>query len=390
MHKVRLLVVGLVLAQMILVHPTLGFSFHNYSTSLMETVDFDSPRWRISDDYARKEEHLSRKSLFLKTGFASLEDVDFQDGTVEVDLAMTSRTSFVGIVFRAASADEFEIVYFRPFKSGQPDAVQYTPAFNGSMPWQLYNGTGYTAAVEIRHDEWVHTRIDVHGRTLSVYFGNSEKPALVNNDLKHGCSHGAIGLWGIANGGHFSNFKYQVANTDGSSTAPPIVAGKGVITEWKISEAFGVDQRDPEQLPSTSELESLKWQAVSVETPGMVVIDRYRKGPDHVQDFSDPNFKIGRRVGRKFVFARTTIYSERDQIKRMSIGYSDDVSVFLNGRPVFNGRSAYKYRDPGFLGIMSLENDSVYLTLKKGRNDLVLTVAEYFGGWGFICRIDRA
>jgi hypothetical protein len=28
------------------------------------------------------------------------------------------------------------------------------------------------------------------------------------------------------------------------------------------------------------------------------------------------------------------------------------------------------------------------MNLKKGRNDLVLAVAEYFGGWGFICRLD--
>jgi hypothetical protein len=38
---------------------------------------------------------------------------------------------------------------------------------------------------------------------------------------------------------------------------------------------------------------------------------------------------------------------------------------------------------------MDVEDDSVYLNLKKGRNEIVLAVAEYFGGWGFICRIDE-
>jgi hypothetical protein len=37
---------------------------------------------------------------------------------------------------------------------------------------------------------------------------------------------------------------------------------------------------------------------------------------------------------------------------------------------------------------MDVEDDSVYLNLKKGRNEIVLVVAEYFGGWGLICRID--
>ena len=72
----------------------------------------------------------------------------------------------------------------------------------------------------------------------------------------------------------------------------------------------------------------------------------------------------------------------------MSIGYSDDATVFLNARPVFTGRSAFRYRDPGFLGIMDVEDDTVYLDLKKGRNEIVLSVADYFGGWGFICRLD--
>ena len=37
---------------------------------------------------------------------------------------------------------------------------------------------------------------------------------------------------------------------------------------------------------------------------------------------------------------------------------------------------------------MDVENDGVYLDLKKERNEIVLGLAEYFGGWGFICRID--
>ena len=53
-------------------------------------------------------------------------------------------------------------------------------------------------------------------------------------------------------------------------------------------------------------------------------------------------------------------------MKKLSIGYSDDVSVFLNGRILYRGRSAQNFRDPGFLGIVNPENDAVYLPLKKG------------------------
>jgi len=90
--------------------------------------------------------------------------------------------------------------------------------------------------------------------------------------------------------------------------------------------------------------------------------------------------------GMKVVYAKTTIESDRYQVKRLYIGYSDDISVFLNGRILYRGRSAQYFRDPGFLGIINPENDAIYLPLRKGHNELILGVSEIGGGWGFICR----
>jgi hypothetical protein len=90
----------------------------------------------------------------------------------------------------------------------------------------------------------------------------------------------------------------------------------------------------------------------------------------------------------KVVYARTSIDADRDQVRRLLIGYSDDVSVFLNGRILYRGRSAQGFRDPGFLGIVNPENDLVYLPLKRGSNELVLAVSELGGGWGFVCRLE--
>ena len=72
----------------------------------------------------------------------------------------------------------------------------------------------------------------------------------------------------------------------------------------------------------------------------------------------------------------------------MSFGYSDDISIFLNGQIFFTGKSAFRSRGPTFLGIVGVDNDAVYLNLKKGENELVLAVTEIFGGWGFICKLD--
>jgi hypothetical protein len=358
------------------------------STAHSQSVPFDSGRWQIEDPTGRVEDYLGRKSLYLTSGFAFLKDVEFEDGVIEVDIAAANRTSFVGIVFRFENVDNHEIVYFRPHKSGLADAVQYTPSFNGAAPWQLYSGEGFTTAVEIPKEQWVHARIEISGLGGKVYFNNSDKPTLVIEDLKRGYSRGSVGLWGIANGGHFSNFSYTIKTPGERHDKKPSPVAAGILTKWELSEAFDVNQKDPEAIPSVSEMKAMKWQAVEVESPGMLVIDRYRRSANRAQFFAKPSDRIGKREGRKVVFARTFVYSDRDQLKRMSFGYSDEATVFLNSQPVFTGRSAYHYRDPGFLGIMDVEDDAVYLNLKKGRNEIVLGTADYFGGWGFICRID--
>ena len=132
----------------------------------------------------------------------------------------------------------------------------------------------------------------------------------------------------------------------------------------------------------------MQWQDVEAEPPGFVVINRYRESPHPRVTFQgDFSKRLEPQPGMKVVYARTTIDSERDQMKALEIGYSDDVSVFLNGKILYRGRSAQGFRDPGFLGIVNPENDVVYLPLKKGSNELVLAVSELGGGWGFICRL---
>jgi hypothetical protein len=353
-----------------------------------QSVPFDSDKWQVKDPKGRKEEHLGRKSLYLTSGYAFLNDITFEDGVIEVDMAAPAQPSFVGVVFRFENADEYELVYFRPHKSGLEDAVQYTPVFNGAGCWQLYSGKGFTTAVDFPRNQWVHIRIEISGLGGRVYVNNSEKPTFIIEDLKHGYSRGSIGLWGGANGGHFSNFTYKIETTGERGERKPTPLATGIIAKWQLSDVFDVDKTDPEILPSAAEMKARKWQPVEVETPGMLVINRYRRSADTVRFFAAPSERIGKREGRKGVFARAVIYSDSAQIKKMSLGYSDEATVFLNGNPVFTGKSAFRFRDPGFLGIMDVENDAVYLNLKKGRNEIVLGLADYFGGWGLICRID--
>jgi hypothetical protein len=140
-------------------------------------------------------------------------------------------------------------------------------------------------------------------------------------------------------------------------------------------------------LPS-SESDAIRWQDVEAEPPGIVVLYRYRQAPRLMVTFAnDFSKRLAPQPGTKVLYARTNIDSDREQVKKLYIGYSDEVSVFLNGKILFRGRSAQNFRDPGFLGIVNPENDAVYLPLKKGSNELMLAVSELGGGWGFICRL---
>ena len=40
------------------------------------------------------------------------------------------------------------------------------------------------------------------------------------------------------------------------------------------------------------------------------------------------------------------------------------------------------------LGLLDGEADAIYLLLNRGDNELLLAVTEYFGGWGFLGRLD--
>jgi hypothetical protein len=227
----------------------------------------------------------------------------------------------------------------------------------------------------------------VTGAQAKLFVKDMEKPALVMSDLKSGSQKGEVALYVLTGETYFSNF--QVRPTPDSPWERHLPAmPAGTLTKWSISPSYDALQRNLERPLSPRESSSISWQEVEAEPPGLVVLYRYREAPQLAVSFQrDFSTRLQPQPGMKVLYARTTIDSGRDQLKKLQIGYSDDVSVFLNGKILYRGRSAQSFRDPGFLGIMNPENDAVYLPLKKGSNELQLAVSELGGGWGFICRL---
>jgi hypothetical protein len=345
----------------------------------------DSPRW-IFEGNAKPAEYQGRKSIFLDGGGATLKDFEMRDGVVDVDVATPASRGFFGIQFRIAG-DNAEWIYLRQHKSGQPDAMQYTPVLNTGLNWQIYNGPGFTGSVDIPRDVWFHLRLEVTGAQAKFYVKDMDKAALVMNDLKTGVQKGQVALAVLTGATYFSNFEVRtMAEAAWERRLPPMPAG--TLTKWDLSPAYDALQRNLERPLTPAESDAIRWQEVEAEAPGFVVLYRYREAPHPRVTFAnDFSKRLNPQPGMKVLYARTFIDSDREQLKKLYLGYSDDVSVFLNGKILFRGRSAQNFRDPAFLGIVNLENDAVYLPLKKGRNELMLAVSELGGGWGFICRL---
>lgn len=337
-----------------------------------EPIDFASERWTKLD--ARVVEHLGRTSL---EGAAILADVAFSDGVIEVDIAVSGARSYPGIIFRRQSPTDLERFYVRPHRSNGAfsDALQYTPVINGIAGWQLYSGDGFTNFATIPTGEWVHVKLEVKGTQARVFVGDSDVPDLVIHDLKHGLSSGAIGVMGPKDGtAFFSNFSFT-ADADLSFDPPPeVVAPIGMMTDWELSQSFDYSKIDIEASPGQQGMKDLAWQAVKSEESGLVDIARFSQRTPGEPDF---------------VWARRTIHADDDETGKLEFGYSDYVSIFLNGQLLFLGNSAYRSRSPEFAGIVGL-NDTLYLPLKKGDNELMLLVGESFGGWGFMAKDGNA
>ena len=360
-------------------------STHVAAQSQMLALPPDSTRWEL-EGQAKVADFQGRKCLSLNGGGATVKDFTLRDGIIDVDVATAAIRGFFGIQFRIDSANG-EWVYLRQHKSGLPDAIQYTPVLNTGLNWQIYNGPGFTGAVDIPSNEWFHLRLDIAGAQAKLYVKDMDKPALVMSDLKSGLQRGQIALAVLTGETCFSNFEVRTSpDAAWERHLPP--TPPGTLTKWSISPSFGALERNLERPLSLSEIDAIHWQDVEAEPPGFVVLYRYRDAPHPRVTFAnDFSKRLDPQPGMKVIYAKTNIESDRDQLKKLYIGYSDDVSVFLNGRIFFRGRSAQNFRDPGFLGIVNPENDAVYLPLTKGSNELLLAVSELGGGWGFICRL---
>ncbi len=334
-----------------------------------EKVDFFDATWETRGDVVATEDFEGRQALRFRSGSAKLVDVEFESGTVEFAVRTTGQRSFVGFGFRAEGPHR-EDFYLRPHNSGRFDAMQYTPVYHGVSGWQLYPEDN--ATVDIPTDRWLQVRLVVAGPRLDVYFDGADEPALSVPALRRGRTRGAVFLWASFPAGEPADL-YPTAFADfvlrpdtNEYEFPPEAspdADSGLIHQWSVSASLPTP-KDPELLPPAED----GWQTAKSDAEGRLNLARWAGFPE------------GERGAT--VLASFVLESDAERTVRLGFGFSDRATVFLGGRPVFRGDNTYRSRSQRYLGVMRVDNDVLYLPLKKGDNELVFAVSEAFGGWG--------
>ena len=182
---------------------------------------------------AEAMKYLGRESVRITMegedheGLALLPGTDFQDGLIEVDIALKTTVppgvrypGFVGIAFRVRpDASHYELFYLRPGNSEAPDqlmrnhAVQYVaePDFGWYRLRREWPSV-YESHAELAMETWTKVRIEVAGRAAKLYLNGSAKPSLVVDGMKGEDLHGAVGLWSFTDEeAYFSNLRITPA-----------------------------------------------------------------------------------------------------------------------------------------------------------------------------------
>jgi hypothetical protein len=320
----------------------------------------------------------------MRTGRAIRRDVSLEDGTIEFDMEVTPRRSFVYLQFRMTGDDEHEEIYFRPHKSQLPDAIQYTPVWRGDSNWQLYHGPGATAPVTFAHRQWIHVRLVLSGRRAALFLGGDAKPNLMMT-LGREPTSGYLALRSFvppdaAPAGEMSSAFANVVVRPGQAAyafaaETPTSAPAGLISRWQLSPSFAVEPGAPvTSLPDSLVASKDRWPAFSVEPTGVIVIGRH----------------LARPARQSATIARLVLRAPAEGAQRIRLGYSDYVTIFVNGRPLFFGDAHYSYDAPRQEGLIALSQATFWLPLARGDNEILFAVSDGFGGWGLTAQLEVA
>ena len=344
--------------------------------------------WELEGEGTAIAKEDGRDVLQMTTGFAHRRDVKFQDGTIDFEVQVTRRRSFVYVNFRAQSEGEHEEFYLRPHKSELPDALQYAPVWQGRSGWQLYHGPGGTAAIAFQPGVWTRGRIVLQGEHAALFLGDMSKPALLVPKLGREPRAGFISLGSSVPAGtpgsgpaaKFANivlrpnvvdFDLRAAIAAQQKAVTPAVPTAHVISGWDVSQPFVAPPSGQATLPRPDVTGEFK--RLTAEDSGLLQLYRY--------------LPVAASTRAAAAVARVRLRAAAAGTCTLDLGFSDIATVFVNGRPHARLDASYSFDRPRREGLIGFDQARLFLPLQPGENELSILLTDSFGGWGLMARI---
>jgi hypothetical protein len=332
---------------------------------------------------------LADKSAIViaQGGSAELDATTFSSGTIEFD--MKSPGGNVGLTFHM-QGNTGDALYFRPSAdcATADDCVQYMRIDHGIFEWDLFGDNQARAAFAA--NVWNHVKLSVNGRSMHVWVNGTPVSAPRDNLLVGAFDSGTIKLHGPASYAHLTiTASAPIGVTERSSNAT--IGGTHFVTRWLASNTFIMPSNfdaklgqntgvvpSIESLPATNAFKHI----LRADPTGLVnvtaALGESQKGNAIVA-----------------TWLKTVMMSEHAQVKHVSIGWTREAWVFVNGELVYADKNLYGV--PGASkasdGRLSLENGAFNLPLKKGKNEIDVLLDDNFGGgvqhfgWGLMMRL---
>ncbi len=339
------------------------------------TITMTADRWQTREN----AEFLRQLGFFhglmrLNSGDAVLKGVTFGDGTIEFDVNTIGRGT-PGIAFRQQDEGNFELLYLRPdpncpaFRA----CMQYAPQTHGVLLWDLF--PQYETRAPLRENGWNHIKMVVSGRRMNVFVNDVPSPILEVGRLEGDATTGGLRLQGP---GTFANMVITPDVVDGLSPEPardPLDGDRGLVRNWRLSTFSALPNgKDPLYNDMPGALQ--EWKTIRTERNGLVNLSR-----EYGRPLPEPN--------RAVAWLKTTITSDRKQTKKVGIGWTRELWVFMNGKLVYADKNLFEQEGARQTpdGRCSLENGAFALPLEAGDNEVAVAIANNFFGWGLMLRL---
>jgi hypothetical protein len=318
--------------------------------------------------------YKSKPAMRLLTSYdyAVLKDLNFTDGIIEFDIEL-SDPRFASVYFRWNNPKESECFYFRTGCADRPpstDAIQYAPIIDGVNLWDML--PHYQTHAAFKRDEWTHVKLVVSGKEMRAYVNDMQNAALEVPMLEGNVPAGTLAFQGKA---IISGLIIMSNDAEGLSPAPgpdPTCYDPCYIRKWHVSEPLSV-AKETDFSETYKPRPDTKWEDIWAERRGLVNLTR----------------KFGGTGGKRIVWLKTTVYSDKVQDKMLKLGFSDEVWVYSNEKPVYMDKNLYNTpmaKRPD--GRCSLDNAYIKIPLSEGKNQILVGVSNYFYGWGIIACVD--